>query len=164
MNMESEENEMAYKCIECGNIFEEGEQARWSESRGEFWGNPCEEEMVGCPLCRGDYEETIQCSICGSEHLADELDGGVCEECIDTYRYDMNMCLRLGDKSKEDVEINGFLASMYSASEIEELIWRDLMNRQKIMAVDCTPFIEADSTWFAENLEKEVNKNENSQG
>ena len=143
---------MYFKCCECGHLFESGEERRWTESYGE--------EMSGCPVCEGAYEETVQCSICGSEHLADELDGGVCEECIDTYRYDMNMCLRLGDKSKEDVEINGFFASMYSAEEIEELIWRDMLNTQKIKAVDCTPFIEADSIWFAENLAEEVKKNE----
>lgn len=155
---------MAYKCLECGHIFDEGEQARWIESRGEYWGTPCSEEMSGCPLCKGEYEKTKPCKICGSEHLSDELDGGVCEECVDTHRYDVDMCFRLGKKCKEDVEINGFLASMYSTEEIEELILRDILNTQKIKVVDCTPFIEADSSWFAENLAKEVNKDENAKG
>lgn len=149
MNMESDGNEMTFKCYECGHVFEIGEEKTWVENYGEH--------MSGCPMCGGSYEETVQCSICGSEHLEDELDGGVCEECIDTYRYDVNMCFRLGEKAKEDVEINSFFASMYSAGEIEELIWRDMMNTQKIKAVDCTPFIEADSTWFAEQLAEEVN-------
>lgn len=144
---------MAYKCIECGHIFESGEESRWTESYGE--------EMSGCPVCAGGYEETVQCSICGSEHLADELDGGVCEACVDEYRHDIGMCRKIGEKSKENVEINGFFASMYSAEEIEELIWRDMLNTQKIKAVDCTPFIEADSIWFAENLAEEVNNDEN---
>lgn len=60
-----------YRCNECGNLFEEGEQARWSESRGEFWGTPCSEEMSGCPLCKGAYEEIKPCKLCGSyEHIA----------------------------------------------------------------------------------------------
>mgnify|MGYP003398109753 len=153
MNMESEGNEMTFKCYECGHIFESGEESRWTESYGE--------EMRGCPVCGGSYDETKQCSICGSEHLDDELDGGVCESCIDEYRHDIGMCRKIGEKSKENVEINSFFASMYSAEEIEELIWRDMMNTQKIKAVDCTPFIEADSTWFAENLAEEVNNYEN---
>ena len=147
-NMESEGNEMTFKCHECGNIFESGEESRWIESHGE--------EMSGCPICGGSYDETKQCEICGAEHLDDELDGGVCEECIEDYRYDIDMCRKLGDKSKEDISINGFFSSMYSAEEIEELIWRDMLNTQKIKAVDCTPFIESDSGWFAENLVKEV--------
>jgi DNA-directed RNA polymerase subunit RPC12/RpoP len=146
--MESEGDEMTFKCYECGHIFESGEENRWTESYGE--------EMSGCPICGGSYEQTKQCSICGAEHLDDELDGGVCEECIEDYRYDIDMCRKLGEKSKEDISINGFFASMYSAEEIEELIWRDMLNTQKIKAVDCTPFIEADSSWFAENLVKEV--------
>ena len=153
MNMESEENEMTFKCYECGHIFESGEESRWTESYGE--------EMSGCPVCGGSYDETKQCSICDAEHLEDELDGGVCESCINEYRYDIGMCRKIGEKSKENVEINSFFASMYSALEIEELIWRDMMNTQKIKSVDCTPFIETDRTWFAENLAEEVNDNEN---
>lgn len=144
---------MTFKCNECGHLFESGEEKKWVESYGEH--------MSGCPMCGGGYEETVQCSICGSEHLAEELDGGVCEACIDEYRYDVGVCRKIGEKSKENVEINSFFASMYYAEEIEELIWRDMMNTQKIKSVDCTPFIEADSTWFAENLAKEVNDNEN---
>ena len=144
---------MTFKCYECGHIFESGEESRWTESYGE--------EMRGCPVCAGGYEETVQCSICGSEHLADELEGGVCEACVDEYRHDIGMCHKIGEKSKENVEINGFFASMYSAEEIEELIWQDMLNTQKIKAVDCTPFIEADSIWFAENLAEEVNNYEN---
>lgn len=69
-----------YRCLECGNLFEEGEQARWSESRGEFWGAPCSEEMSGCPLCKGDYEEIKPCKICGGY---ENLESGekYCENC-----------------------------------------------------------------------------------
>lgn len=144
---------MTFKCYECGHIFESGEEQTWIESYGE--------QMSGCPVCAGGYEETVQCSICGSEHLADELDGGVCETCVDGYRYDISMCRIIGEKSKADVSINGFFASMYSSEEIEELIWRDMLNTQKFKSVDCTPFIEADRIWFAENLAEEVNNYEN---
>ena len=153
MNMESEVIKMYFKCCECGHLFKSGEEGPWTESYGE--------EMSGCPVCEGAYEETVQCSICGSEHLADELDGGVCEACVDEYRYDIGMCRIIGEKSKADVSINGFFASMYSSEEIEELIWRDIWNTRKIKVVDCNPFIEADRIWFAENLAEEVNNYEN---
>lgn len=147
---------MAYKCYDCGHIFENGEEKTWVENYGE--------NRSGCPLCGGSYGSTVRCSICKSEHLDDELEGGVCEECIGQYRYNADVCYSIGEKSKEDVFINGFLASMYSAEEIEELIWRDMLNTRKIKAVDCKPFIEADVSWFAENLAEEVNKNENGKG
>lgn len=65
---------MAYKCIKCGHIFEAGEQAEWTEDYGEKWS--------GCPVCHGEYEETQRCEFCWSEHLDDELFGGLCISCI----------------------------------------------------------------------------------
>ncbi len=153
---------MAYRCLECGHIFEEGEQARWSESRGEYWGTPCSEEMSGCPICKGEYEETTPCEICGSEHLEYELTGGVCDECVENYKYDIEMCYKVGEECKEDVELNGFLVSIFGKCKIESILWRELLKQQeKNGHVDCTPFIESDRDLFSERLVEEVKKNEN---
>lgn len=47
-----------YKCNDCEREFDEDEIAHWKESRGEFWGMPCYEEMCGCPFCHSsDIEE-----------------------------------------------------------------------------------------------------------
>ena len=70
-----------YKCIECGAIFEEPKT--WEEYRGEYWGCPCSETMSGCPECRGDYEEAVECTRCGEWCFEDELDDGLCEVCQD---------------------------------------------------------------------------------
>lgn len=47
-----------YKCYDCGVIFET--LAEWRESRGEFWGSPAYERVVGCPCCHStevdDYD------------------------------------------------------------------------------------------------------------
>ena len=60
-----------YRCEECGHLFEEGKQAKWTEMHGFTYGNG--EEWQGCPLCKGDYEEIKPCKICGSyEHDYDE--------------------------------------------------------------------------------------------
>lgn len=53
------------KCHNCGCICRDDDldEHRWRESRGEFWGSPCSEEMVEylCPECGsdniGDYIE-----------------------------------------------------------------------------------------------------------
>ena len=66
-----------YKCNNCGNIFESGEEKRWTESRGEYWGSECYEEMCGCPLCEGDFDEIQPCSICGGYSDGEKY----CAEC-----------------------------------------------------------------------------------
>ena len=72
---------MMYRCCECGNLFEEGEQAVWTEEHGEKWD--------GCPICKSGYEEVHQCKECGDWHSEDELYEGWCEKCLrETINYD----------------------------------------------------------------------------
>ena len=72
---------MMYRCENCGHLFEEGEQARWTEEYGEKWD--------GCPVCRGGYEEVHQCKECGEWHTENELYDGWCEKCLrETINYD----------------------------------------------------------------------------
>lgn len=152
---------MAYICLDCGHIFEDGEQAIWEESRGEFWGIPCTEKMDGCPLCHGCYEKSVPCKICGSEHLRDELSGGVCDGCIEKYQHNIDICFAISKNDTESVELNRFLVSMFDKSEIEEILFRELKEAQKCKTLNCIPFIDGDRDWFGEELAKEVNKNEN---
>ena len=73
---------MMYRCCECGNLFEEGEQAVWYENQGECHGRSAMERFDGCPVCRGDYEEVYQCKECGDWHAEGELYDGWCEKCL----------------------------------------------------------------------------------
>ena len=78
---------MMYRCENCGNLFEEGEQAVWEENHG--LDSPPYETWSGCPICRGDYEEVNQCKKCGDWHSEDELYDGWCEKCLrETINYD----------------------------------------------------------------------------
>ena len=149
---------MAYKCVECGHIFEEGEQICWDEDRGEFWGSSCSETMSGCPCCGGSYEETKACEICGSEHLEEDLNGGLCDECIDKYKNDFDMCFKIGKNDYDKVELNCFLASVFEKDEIEEILFEELKKRNKYVTVDCEKFINSDRSWFAERLVEELEK------
>lgn len=148
---------MAYKCLDCGHIFEEGEQAVWYETHG--LDTPPYEKWSGCPLCKGSYEKTIQCDICGSEHLKEELSGGVCEECIESYRYDINICYEIGKKDDSAIKLNSFLATMFDKDEIEEILFEALLKDQEInKKVDCQKYIDSDKNWFGEILAEEVTK------
>lgn len=78
-----------YCCIECGRVFSEQQASVWSESRGEYWGTQCYEEVSGCPYCRGSYVETYECAECG-EWITGEyikLNDGrrICEGCYTAY-------------------------------------------------------------------------------
>lgn len=140
-----------YKCLNCGHIFEDGEQKFWTEPHGE--------ELTGCPICSGNYEQTQKCKICGGEFLEEDLNGGcVCDECIDEYRNDLDTCYGLSKDEKEKVEINIFLLSLIGGDNIEKILYHYLKCQKE---VDCSKFIDEDIDWFAEKLLEEVKKNEN---
>lgn len=68
-----------YRCLDCGHVFEEGEQKVYRENVGECHGTPAYQEFSVCPVCGEDYEEVKPCKICGSyEHETDE---DFCDEC-----------------------------------------------------------------------------------
>lgn len=150
---------MAYKCLDCGNIFESGEEKSWRESRGEYFGFPCCEEMSGCPVCGGSYKKTTQCEICGSEHFKDELSGGVCDECIDDYRKDFKMCKKIAFGEETEIRINSLLAKLFDVATMEAILCAYIENKEP--NVDCSEFIDEDIIWFGEKLAEEVSKNEN---
>ena len=145
---------MAYKCLSCGHIFEDGEQARWEERHG--LDSPPYEKHCGCPTCKGSFEETKQCKVCGGEFLEDELNGGcVCNECIDNYCKDFDVCYKVSKNEKTEIEINCLLATVLDVEKIEEILYQYLKAEKE---VDCSLFIKEDKNWFAEKLAEEVSK------
>ena len=141
---------MALKCNECGHIFDDCERAIWKESHGELFS--------GCPICRGSYEETKQCKICGGEFLEDELLGGcVCEDCVEEYKRDLKTCYAISETAeKEEIKINPLLASLFDIDEIETILYQQLESVKD--NIDCSAFINEDKDWFAEKLVEEVSK------
>lgn len=147
---------MMYRCCECGNLFEEGEQATLESFLGECHGRQIFERTHVCPLCHSDYDEAYQCKECGCWYTEDELFSGLCENCVNEYKNDITTCYEIGAKSLERIEINSFLAEIFSKHEIEEILFRELKESDKIKPVDCSNYINADKEWFAEMLTKEV--------
>lgn len=151
-----------YKCIECGHIFEEGEEVSWSESRGEYWGVSCCETMSGCPICKGDYEETVSCLVCGGEFLKEDLMGGVCKHCVDDKRNDFDACYKISVGETATIRINALIATLLEECDIEQILIDYIKSRLK--QVDCSDFINSDPDWFGERLAEEVKKDENAKG
>lgn len=141
-----------YICLECGHIFEDGEEKRWTESRGEFWGMACSEEMTGCPICEGDYEEAKECEICHSAHLGEDLNGGVCDECIDRYRNNFDLCDNICAGQKTEIKINALIASILDVGDIEAILTNYI--KKRMSNVDCSQFIDSDIEWFGEQIAK----------
>ena len=139
-----------YKCLECGHLFEDGEQATWIEPHGEEWS--------GCPLCKGDYEETKRCRACGNESfLEEELIGGICEECMHEYSEDFDFCIEVGRDCPTEVKINGAIAEIWSSDEINDYL---IQAASQIKNLSFEKFVERDRSFFAQMIEDEVNKNE----
>ena len=148
---------MFYKCIDCGHIFEEGEQATIQDDRGEFWGMPCSETLYVCPICHGDYEEARRCAVCESLFTDEEMNGGVCADCVDKFRNDFDICYRVASAQGDaEIKINSLLASLLDQSDIEQILKEYI--RDKWKGVDCSSFIDEDVDAFGETLAKEVRK------
>ena len=144
-----------YKCLECGHLFEDGEEKVTKEYRGEHFGFPSYEDVKSCPVCGGDFEKTKKCKICGSEHLEDELNGGVCEECINKYRNNFDFCYKISIGETAKIKINSLIASIMDESDIEAVLLDYIKER---IDVDCSPFIDNDIEWFGKKLVEEVKK------
>lgn len=146
-----------YKCTSCGHIFEEGEQKTYTERHG--LDTPPYEKYEGCPSCgSSDFEEVENCEICGELHPIDELHGGVCDDCIDKCRYDFKKCVKIGEREKEPIKINSFLAYMFDADEIESILYQHLKNMSTSFGVDCSDYIDSDKDWFGEELKAYENE------
>ena len=142
-----------FKCIDCGHIFEDGEQARWTEMHGFTYGNG--EEFEGCPVCKGDYFEAVPCACCGEGHYFEgELENGVCNACIEKHFKDFEFCVKVGAPEDTNVPINGAIASLWTAEEINEI----LIGYARDLGVTFERFAYEDISWFAEMIKDEVKK------
>lgn len=136
------------KCLECGHLFEEGEEKRWVEPHGE--------ELSGCPICTGAYEEIEPCEICGKYENGQD----VCDECIEEHSTFEN-CYNYSKNEKVAVELNMFIANMIDADEIEIIIYEYLkkFEKEETYINRMKEFIDTDKDWFMDKI-LEGKKNE----
>lgn len=145
-----------YKCKKCGEVMMGEDITIVTENLGiNKYGEHGEETYPVCPHCRSDRLIKLgECVICG-EHTENEHDG-LCDRCIEQYENNIDECFEIGENSTESLDLNCFLASMFSRGEIEEILLEVL----KRDGVDCRRFIEEDPVWFgdraAERLKERV--------
>jgi hypothetical protein len=146
---------MRYECHNCGRRFEEPDFV--VERHG--LDTPPYEKVAVCPYCHGYFDEMYQCKICGEWNTDGELTSGVCDECIYQHDTDIELLYKLGneEEAKETVTLNGFVASVLTEEQINEILMRELRTINYAGYVNGTEFIGSDKSWFAEQLIKEKN-------
>ena len=147
---------LKYKCDHCVREFEEPDII--TEAHGITDGS-CEKIGV-CPYCKGYFEEMHKCEICGEYFTEDELSGGVCDECIYEHSTDIELCHKLGEEAEETIKINGFIASVFTEEQINEILWNRIKEINRMVNISCYDFIDSDKSWFAEKLIEEKNNAE----
>lgn len=100
-----------YKCVECGHLFEDGEQKIYRENIGECHGSPSYMDFSVCPICGGEYEEIMPCSVCGTyEH---DFGRPLCKDCEEEVKKEfLNFACNLNEDQKE------FLVKLFEDGEI----------------------------------------------
>lgn len=144
-----------FKCYE-GHLFDEPKIIK--EPHGEL--------LAHCPVCGDSFEEAERCEICGEWCRPDEMYDDACDDCINDYRYDWQTCWKFAhdDKAKTEIEVNSVLATLFSAAEIEDVMFEYLLKITKPHSgtstekeiirsqTDCIDFINDDRYWFAEMI------------
>lgn len=140
-----------YKCLECGHIFEDGEQNIIKEDHGLSGG--FYEEFACCPVCNGDFVEVFNCDKCNKVMEKDNLYDGLCLDCLEASATFSNLYQFL----KENELLHVFMCEKFfempcpsSVSDKFLACLDELFLRQKANDLLC------DKTYFLDMLKKYV--------
>lgn len=146
--------EEIYMCNDCGNVFYGHEVVRVVEDYGM--------EHLDCPFCGScDFEEVYSCSLCdGVYTLSSSATRMYCPECeraiVGEYRDGLKLKAFLDEvDEKEAVNLNAFLKFCFSPSEIENILFGELMKAPKeLLDKWASEFIDNDVGWMLESIVK----------
>lgn len=143
-----------FKCWDCEATFDEPKNT--SELLGEYHGQPAYRTYACCPECGGSFTEADQCEICGEWFYPDEVDDGICEECLEeeltNYHDNVKSCLEILKDEKKKIGINPVLAMLLKPSVIENILTEYVLNN----SFDCKDVVEQYEDWFIEEIKKGV--------
>nr|DAG65932.1 MAG TPA: rubredoxin iron binding domains containing a [Caudoviricetes sp.] len=145
-----------FRCLECGNIFEDGEQKRIKECMGDSCDVATYQEFDVCPCCGGDFETVVYCDKCGRIYNCDDVLNGLCKDCI-AENTTVNECYKAADGEDEQIKINAFLAEALSKKEIEKVLLQYLINNSDKFKEKVKDFVNEDVYWYVERM-AEINE------
>lgn len=122
-----------FKCKDCGLTYEEMEDAK-EESEIINYGDRTYTEHYYVCRCGGGLEEVHKCKFC--DNLVEEREE-VCESCLT-----MEKCVEIGEEHKQCLELNGFIASSFETSEIEEILLKVLKEAEELKKFGKSDFKE----------------------
>ena len=120
-----------YKCEECGRVYESLEDAKEERESIEYGDKTYHETNCYCH-CGGELEEVQKCKICG-----EIAESEICDKCLS-----IEKCFKVGEEHRQCLELNGFVASMFDTSEIEEILMRELKESQELGTTNKYDFID----------------------
>ena len=114
-----------YICCDCGSVLDEDELHTERSYVSDYMGGSYE-DTVSCP-CGGEIVEAEKCSLCGEYYRPEDMQDDICIECIKS-EMTVDNAIECGKdgSAREDVSINGFLASIFSKEKIDEILIREL--------------------------------------
>lgn len=122
-------------CTNCKELISEDDLSTYKDAHGFNDGHY--EEYDICPNCgQAEFENAHKCEICGEYFYDEENDlSRICPNCVEenmNYETLFNATQKNGQKEK--VEINIFLAELFTASEIEEILAEYLKQTNVMLA------------------------------
>lgn len=145
---------MKYYCEDCGELFDEPSQ---DAKTNVPYGNTSVEYDNGerCPHCGSpNFSNAKICPECreyagklyGSDYKAQ-----VCFDCIKT-QHTVNDVRFIGDENKDEVELNGFVTAVFTADEINDILFNNLGNLTEEQQKRYDQFIKDNGTELADNI------------
>lgn len=147
-----------YRCDQCKHIFAEDEIA----TTEEVFENGFTRYLDVCPACGcEDMREGLKCAKCGRFFEHDSMYEstplfGLCDACISKH-ITVEACKKVGDKHLRTVAINSFLAYVFDAAEIEDILVRELQDIL-LTTYDCADYLQEMDDHC--NVRGEVTENE----
>jgi hypothetical protein len=133
--------------MDCGEVF------------NEYTANCEVHDEPACPCCFStNFDDAWQCKDCGSWFTEEEGESYLCNDCLEDYaflyRHDAKKMYKFSEGTTETIEINGFLASRFTAPEIEEILLKELASAVEMQ--DYIDYIKRDTLQFAEYIEEVI--------
>lgn len=148
------------KCLDCGAILEEDELDSVDCLICDEGGYRASEREDRCPKCGGSsLDDVVACVECGEYHYVahgtDDVPmwhmGGhdhMCERCLKKTSLDETVAVGKRDATHL-VRINAFLASAFTAAEIEDILV-EALKKNHVKAIE--EYVTGDPDWFAWEL------------